>query len=377
MLGATACTPPGTGGGTSTTTTSTTTTVPGVNHPPTISSFAPIVPSGPSPLTTALRWTIGDPDGDQLTCGLDLDGNGTYEVTVPSCTTSSIRSATFATSRTIRLRVADGGVTPATATSAVTVVAASADPYAVTVRINGSMTASQQQAFTTAANRWAGVIRGGLVDVSISAGANACGSGAPAFSGTVDDVLIDAVISPIDGVGGVLGGAGPCLVRTAGGLTAYGAMHFDSADVAALEGRGQFGAVILHEMGHVLGIGTLWPSKSLVAGAGTSNPTFGGVTALGAWQALGGGGAVPVENSGGAGTADSHWRESTFGRELMTGYLNTGPTPLSALTIASLADLGYVVDLGAADAYGLAGLQGRPGTVIQLPMVPIRPEGSV
>jgi hypothetical protein len=29
---------------------------------------------------------------------------------------------------------------------------------------------------------------------------------------------------------------------------------------------------------------------------------------------------VPVENSGGSGTRDAHWRESEFGNEVMTGY---------------------------------------------------------
>jgi hypothetical protein len=363
---------------TTSTTTSTTTTVPGVNHPPTISAFAPVVSSGSAPLTTALRWTIGDVDGNPLTCRLDLDGDEVFEVTITNCSTNSIRSATFTSSRIIRLRVSDGIAAAVETKAPVTVGAASADPFGVTVRINGSMTTSQQQAFTAAATRWASVIRAGLSDVSVSVEANACGSGAPAFSGVVDDVLVDATISPIDGVGGILGQAGPCLVRTAGGLTAYGAMHFDSADVASLEASGQLGAVILHEMGHVLGFGTLWPSKSLVTGAGTSNPTFGGVTALGAWQALGGAGAVPVENTGGSGTADSHWRESIFGRELMTGYLNTGTTPLSALTIASLADLGYVVDLGAADSFGLGSLRsGQGAATIPLPVIPITPRGSV
>jgi hypothetical protein len=60
---------------------------------------------------------------------------------------------------------------------------------------------------------------------------------------------------------------------------------------------------------------------------------------------------VPVENSGGAGTRDAHWRESVFNNELMTGYLNSGTNPLSRVTVASLADLGYQVDPNAADAF--------------------------
>lgn len=80
-------------------------------------------------------------------------------------------------------------------------------------------------------------------------------------------------------------------------------------------------------MGHVIGIGTIWTLKGLLAGAGTSNPTFKGVNAKKEYGMLKGTGpvAVPVENSGGPGTRDSHWRESLFKNELMFG-LSPHPT---------------------------------------------------
>ena len=37
----------------------------------------------------------------------------------------------------------------------------------------------------------------------------------------------------------------------------------------------------------------------------------------------------------------------------MTGWINAGTNAMSALTIASLRDLGYAVDMGAAEAYVL------------------------
>ena len=52
-----------------------------------------------------------------------------------------------------------------------------------------------------------------------------------------------------------------------------------------------------------------------------------------------------------AGTADSHWRESTFQTELMTGFVNTGGMPLSAITVGSLQDMGYIVNMLAADPF--------------------------
>jgi hypothetical protein len=77
--------------------------------------------------------------------------------------------------------------------------------------------------------------------------------------------------------------------------------------------------------------------------------------ATGAWQALPGATSsdVPVEAGGGPGTAYAHWRESVLDNELMTGYLDSGSNPFSEVSVGALADLGYGVDLGAADPYSL------------------------
>jgi hypothetical protein len=67
-----------------------------------------------------------------------------------------------------------------------------------------------------------------------------------------------------------------------------------------------------------------------------------------------GGSKVPVENTqGGQGTRDSHWRYFALGNELMVGFIFSGATPISRITVASLADLGYEVNDGAADPYSL------------------------
>ena len=132
-------------------------------------------------------------------------------------------------------------------------------------------------------------------------------------------------------------------------------MQFDTADLAAMQSAGTLTDVITHEMGHVLGIGTIWTNKGLLAGSGTSNPTFTGTNAKKQFGILKGTGpaAVPVENTGGPGTANSHWRESVFGNELMTGFVGSVGNPLSRMTVASLKDLGYVVDFSKADPYTL------------------------
>jgi hypothetical protein len=136
-------------------------------------------------------------------------------------------------------------------------------------------------------------------------------------------------------------------------------MEFDSADMASLEASGGLYYVVLHEMGHVLGIGTIWRLKRLLADETTGNPTFTGGGAMDAYGRLrraAAGIAVPVENTGGPGTRGGHWREAVFHNELMSGFIAGPGNPLSRLTVASLADLGYTVDLDAAEPYELPDL---------------------
>ena len=132
--------------------------------------------------------------------------------------------------------------------------------------------------------------------------------------------------------------------------------RFDTFDLDSLERDGSLLNVIIHEMGHVLGHGTIWRSRGVLVGAGSNNPVFLGENAMVEFGVLLGTNQptpVPVANRGGRGTADSHWRESTFGRELLTGRLNGGVNPISRMSIASLSDLGYQVDLDADDPYQL------------------------
>ena len=64
---------------------------------------------------------------------------------------------------------------------------------------------------------------------------------------------------------------------------------------------------------------------------------------------------MPLETSGGSGTAGVHWSEAVFGNELMTGFTSGVPDPLSILTIGAMQDLGYTVNYAAADPYSLPG----------------------
>jgi hypothetical protein len=238
------------------------------------------------------------------------------------------------------------------------VLAATDSPFAIDVRFTGGLTARQQKAFSRAADRWASVIVGDLPSVLVD-------------GETVDDVLILASGSYLDGPGQVLGQAGPTQLRPASAgaaalLPAAGRMQFDSADLAQMEADGTLDDVITHEMGHVLGIGTLWSRKGLLAGSGTDDPTFTGAGAVAEYATLTGAAetGVPVENTGGAGTREGHWRESRFGDELMSGFIAAAGNPLSRLTVASLGDLGYVVDLDAAEPYSLPAAVAAGGGVV-------------
>ncbi len=215
--------------------------------------------------------------------------------------------------------------------------------FVIDVRFMGGLTSAQQAAFTTAAARWSRIITADVPSVLVD-------------GETIDDIVIEASGMAIDGRGGILGQAGPTQLRPGSFLPAAGVMQFDSADLATMEADGSLVSVITHEMGHVLGLGTNWDELGLRQGAGTVNPTFTGANAMREFATLSGGAAtraVPLANVGGPGTRDAHWRESVFGNELMTGFLNDGPNPLSRLTIAAFADMGYAVSYASADPYVL------------------------
>ncbi|MGP1394054.1 MAG: leishmanolysin-related zinc metalloendopeptidase [Inquilinaceae bacterium] len=213
----------------------------------------------------------------------------------------------------------------------------------IEIAFTSPVSPERQGVFEAAAERWDAVAQIAFPTVEID-------------GRSIDGLLIEASVAPIDGAQGVLGRAGPTHLRPDGELPAKGVMEFDLADVERLEGEGAFADVILHEMGHVLGIGTLWDRMGLLRGRGTDDPGFVGPNAVREYGALRGRGEsrpVPVANTGGPGTREGHWRELVFGDELMTGFLSGARRPLSRLTVASLEDLGYAVRYEAADPFGL------------------------
>lgn len=228
------------------------------------------------------------------------------------------------------------------------------ESYSISLNFAPGSAASVVSAMNAAASRWQGVVTQGLPDATVNIAANTCGSN-PAFSGTVDDLLVFTGSKNIDGPGGILAQSGPCSVRSASGLTLYSTLIFDSSDLAQFSS--QLTDIAVHELGHSLGIGSLWSRFRLVNRANTNNPTYSGANGVREYRAAGGTlSSVPVENQGGSGTRGAHWRETTFQTELMTGFLNGGvPNPLSRISVGSLQDMGYAVNYAAADAYRVPG----------------------
>ncbi|HEU4800399.1 MAG TPA: leishmanolysin-related zinc metalloendopeptidase [Gemmatimonadales bacterium] len=226
-------------------------------------------------------------------------------------------------------------------------------PFDIEVIYATPPTAEQQAAVNFAVGRWRAIIQNDLPPWLVNLEAGACDENQPAINRTVDDLLLVVDFSYIDGYNGILGSAGPCVLRGTSQLPAFGTIAIDEADAATLVSRGELRDVMIHELGHVLGIGTVWIRKLLLAGATSGDPRYIGSAGISGYRAMGGTDpSVAVEAGGGAGTALSHWRESTFDSELMTGYIGGTNNPLTRMTARSLTDLGYVVDDATADPLG-------------------------
>ena len=167
----------------------------------------------------------------------------------------------------------------------------------------------------------------------------------------MDDVFI--MVSVRDYFTGPTTGAGVqiCGYRESSKLPVIGAVFLDIEGVP----QDHVDDLVLHQLAHMLGFGVSWGELHLLRNASWHNEGadthFTGPEATAAFVAAGGasyykGSRVPVENHGAHGTVDVHWRKAAFGNELMTSWLDErGTDPLSAITIQSLADIGYTVNL--------------------------------
>ena len=242
--------------------------------------------------------------------------------------------------------------------------------------------AAQKGALAAAARYWEGVITSGLPDLPVPTAQWRCRANDPSLFGRyLDDLLIYVQVAALDGGAAAAAESTICARRAEqdGGLPFLGEISFDPRELENLERHGYLERMAMRQIAYVLGFGLLWdeaqfgllqqPSVAADGGELADQDThFTGAAARRAFAAVGGaayaGAAVPVENdvaAYGSGALDLHWRESVFGAELMTTLLETAQPPVSLVTIASLADLGYEVDATRAESYELPASGTAPG----------------
>ena len=211
------------------------------------------------------------------------------------------------------------------------------------------------------ARRWMAVISEDLPDYTFTQGwSGTCGDRSFTIpSGErIDDLRIYVTIFDPDHHYYADSGRGSVsLLRESSYLPVLGCMSLNSNRI-----QGSFHALVLHEIGHVLGFGSIWNEFDFLQDFSRDDPNadahFNGPRAIAAFDDAGGkdytGAKVPVEKKDG-----SHWRRSVLGDEVMGGG-----GPLSAITVQSLADLGYGVDVTQADAYTLPGAAAKASAKI-------------
>lgn len=292
-------------------------------------------------------FTIGGIIGSFLFSACSEMNNEPLDANSPTLNTNKgdiLTLATVKTSDLIRIKGTSNEIIAPEGASNRSTSAAGDDRgrFNISLKFITSVTDQQRQVFDDAAARWERII---IKDVpSITGTIPSAFNGFPPVLNdeTVDDIIIEVAIANIDGQGGILGQAGPRFYRNVDLLPVTGVMFFDVADLDFLDQLDLFEEVIVHEMGHVLGVGTAWANFGRTLRQDPNgNPYFNGKTANTHWNAEGGTDFLPIENMFGPGTRLSHWRESVLRNELMTGFINRGVNPLSRITAGSMRDLGY------------------------------------
>ena len=177
----------------------------------------------------------------------------------------------------------------------------------------------------------------------------------------IEDLLVLATVTT-DVNPRFLAQGGACRTREGSHWPLLAVVKFNEELLFRTVAEGYLPAVGVHQIGHALGIGTIWDGLGLLRNSSRrdwgADTHFAGPLAIAAFDAAGGtaytsGGKVPVENRSVQDSNDLHWRTSVMGNEVMTtsAGLAAGSSPLSAISIQALADFGYTVDVTQADPY--------------------------
>ncbi|MBW4513716.1 MAG: pre-peptidase C-terminal domain-containing protein [Timaviella obliquedivisa GSE-PSE-MK23-08B] len=142
-------------------------------------------------------------------------------------------------------------------------------------------------------------------------------------------------------------------------------------------------AILTHEFAHVLGIGTLWENSGRTL-INTKNDTYTADSYAGsAYGDLAGTftpTAVPLskDKDSAGNLIYGHWSEAVFGNEMLTPEAEGAgiKIPLSQLTIASLRDIGWNVNYGAAEPFSFSRTASPANNTISSNIISSLPPGS-
>ena len=317
-----------------------------------------------------------DPEGDALRYEAASSQPDVAAVDVSADTVTVAALATGTSTVTITAR--DPGGLGAELSFAVEV--GSARGFEIELQFGEMATERRRAAILAATDLWMSVLADTeLPDVPVDDHIECYGAHTTEPPGTIDDLLILVEFRDIDGPGRTLAQAGVCRLREGSMLPVASVAFFDVSDFDDLIDSGDATELAAHEIAHALGFGLLWRPLGLLRdpafGVGAIDAHFVGPLAIAAFDAAGGTGytdgeKVPVENLGGGGSANLHWRGSVLRGELMRPLNRIGsPETFSAITIESMADLGYIVDASLAEPYTLPDVGAadeKPGRVVDL-----------
>lgn len=202
--------------------------------------------------------------------------------------------------------------------------------------------------------------------------ANECFSGEPALNESHDNLLLFVSVAPIDGQHGVLAYTQICGQSASNSLPIVSHIRFDADDIDSLEAKGLLPSIVTHEMAHALGFNPQVYARLGLAAGDINDPYFTGANARAEFAqkiATYSGNAVPLEDLDRLGTQSSHWRWSVFGDELMISSILPGyKYPLSTVTLGLFEDIGYRVNMSAADPYPIYSIMAGSTGELRIPL---------
>jgi hypothetical protein len=303
----------------------------------------------------------------------EATGDGQIFDAVPTTTEDALAYANFRLGPTPgqqTLRIQVGEAEPVTYTGTAYTFET---PFQLDIRYEdpNDFTASQRTAIAAAVVKVQSLMAGSMPPLSVVMDSRECnGLPLPALNEDIGDPVVyiyrrnfetDPDFAEFKGKGGI---GGSCLLRVYLGQSSehrtslIGVVALNSQS-NSWEFPGGFERLVVHELLHSIGFGTTWRSvhpdlMDFVDGRGTGDPRFIGTHAVEAFGTIQGNdegsGPVPVQVQD-----HRHWRSSLFFAEMMAPTVDVYGAFVSRVTVASLADLGWNVDLSHADEYTLYG----------------------